>query len=379
MARTRSNGASTTLARPRLELLEARLAPAANLTHHVLQVRQSDPNATYHTIQSAVDAAGPGDEVRVYGGTYREAVTVTKAGLTIDSAPGATVVIQAPDGATDGVTVSGTADSPLRGFTLAGVTVRDFPGDGVRLTAVTGFTLSNVTSINNSDYGLYPLLSAHGTVEGCVASGSNDSGIYVGQSSDVAVRGNRSFDNVNGIEIENSSGCSASGNVAYNNTVGILLDLLPAALVAEPGFTPVESSTNNVIEGNLVFGNNRPNTAASGDIAAVTPPGTGIAVVGGDHNVIRSNLVFGNAFSGIAVISGNDLLSQLPPGTPGYSPGVSPDPNYTKVTGNVVVANGFAPPQAGQPHPADLVWTRTGKHDHWSKNVFGTSTPGQLP
>ena len=57
-------------------------------------------NATYSTIQSAVDAARPGDTVEVRGGVYFEHVVIAKGGeldrpLTVQAAPNALVVINA--------------------------------------------------------------------------------------------------------------------------------------------------------------------------------------------------------------------------------------------------------------------------------------------
>src|SRR5262249_13416928 len=149
--------------------------------------------------------------------------------------------------------------------------------------------------------------SANGVIEYSTASGSNDTGIYVGQSTNIVVQGNSAFNNTNGIEIENSTYVKATFNAVHNNTVGILVDLLPGFPLA------FEVSAHNLVAYNLVFNNNRANTASPGDIAAVEPPGTGIALVGGDHNEVRGNLVFGNAFAGIAVLSGNDLLALAPP------------------------------------------------------------------
>src|SRR5438128_3300479 len=44
-------------------------------------------NAHFHTIQAAVDAANPGDEINVCPGTYREQVTVETPHLTVRSVP----------------------------------------------------------------------------------------------------------------------------------------------------------------------------------------------------------------------------------------------------------------------------------------------------
>jgi parallel beta-helix repeat protein len=360
-----------------LEPLEARevLSHLLAAGPHVLIVNPADPRA-YHLIQSAVDAAQPGDTITIASGTYKEAVVVSTPNLTLAGAAGAGVVVQNPGGAMNGFTVAGLSGAPLAGFTLSNVTVSGFACDGVYLSGVTGFTLSQVTAENNGDYGLFPVLSANGLIVRSSASGSNDTGIYVGQSSKVTIRDSITFNNVNGIEIENSTGVTATHNTVFGNTVGILEDLLP-------GFPlPYEVSSHNVIDHNLVFANNRPNTAPSGDIAAVEPPGTGIALIGGDHAQVQGNVVFANAFAGIAVLSGNDLLvlAKLAGiSVPAYPAGVDPDPEYTAVHDNVVLGNGFAAASPGFPQPADLVWTGTGQHNHWNNNLFVTSTPGQLP
>jgi parallel beta-helix repeat protein len=356
-----------------VEALEARDVPSG-AGPHVLKVIQGDPGAPYQTIQAAVNAARPGDTIEIFDGNYKEAVTVSTPGLTLTAAPGARVVIQNPGHAANGVTVADPSGGALTGFKLEHVTVRGFKENGVFLSGVTGFVLRDVTARNNGLYGLFPVLSADGLITQCTASGSNDTGIYVGQSQDVVVRDNVAFNNVNGIEIENSVGVRAVFNTVHHNTVGILEDLLPGFPLA------FEVAADNTIAGNTVFANNRRNTAPKDDIAAVEPPGTGIAVVGGDHARVVNNTVSGNAFAGIAVLSGNDLLALAPQGTPHYPAGVDPNADNTLVRRNQVLGNGFLPSvPPGFPQPADLVWTGTGTNNHWQNNVFATSTPAKLP
>src|SRR5271170_432364 len=55
------------------------------------------PSAAYTTIQSAVNAANPGDRIHVCAGTYPEQVTINKS-LTIDADNGALVVPAAMTG-----------------------------------------------------------------------------------------------------------------------------------------------------------------------------------------------------------------------------------------------------------------------------------------
>jgi parallel beta-helix repeat protein len=269
----------------------------------------------------------------------------------------------------DGITVTANG----AGFTLDNVVVRGFTGDGISLTGVDGFTITHVAAVNNGEYGIFPVFSSHGLIQFSTASGSNDTGIYVGQSSDVAIRNNAVFDNVNGIEIENSTRVEASGNVAFQNTVGIFEDLLP-------GLT-IEASDSNLIEGNLVLKNNRPNTADPSDIATVEPSGLGIVVLGGDHTLVKDNLVAGNGYAGILLASGLDLiaLAHLDPGVYGK---VDPNPENTLITNNIVIGNGLRFSYPGFPPPADLMWTtfgQLGTNDRWKGNLFGASSPSPLP
>jgi parallel beta-helix repeat protein len=365
--------------RPRVEALECRQllsgGPVAPL--QILQVSQTDPHATYQTIQAAVDAARPGDQIEIFAGTY-DAFTVHTPGLTLFGAPGADVIIQNKGQTANGVTVTGVNGAPLSGFTLKNVTVNGFTDNGVFLDGVNGFVLSGIRAVNNGEYGLFPVRSSNGLIELSSALGSNDAGIYVGQARNVLVRGNVAAHNVNGIEIENSIDVTTTHNTVFDNTVGILEDMLP-------GFTRAyEQVTRNVISDNLVMRNNKPNTAPADDLASLEMPGTGIAVIGSEHTTVRGNTVFGNGYAGIAVLSGSDLVSLahlagMP--IPSYLPGVNFDPTHTLVQNNHVSGNGFAtgPLLPGFPAPGDLIWTGTGSDNHWINNSFGTSTPNLLP
>src|SRR6266567_8420058 len=87
------------------------------------------PNFQYPTIQSAVDAANPGDTIKVCSGIYIEQVTIPtgKDGLTLFSAPDLQAIIMAPPVMTGPmaiVRVNGAHDVTIRHFTITG------PGGG---------------------------------------------------------------------------------------------------------------------------------------------------------------------------------------------------------------------------------------------------------
>ncbi len=327
-------------------------------------------------IQHAVDVASAGTVINIEPGTYKQTVTVDKAGIQLvgqTGGHGAKVVIENPGTEANGISVTSNGT----GFVLENVVVRGFLQDGISLTGVDGFAISHVAAQDNLAYGIFPVYSAHGRIEFSTASGSNDTGIYVGQSSHVAIRYDVAFDNVNGIEIENCSHVAATGNSIYHNTVGIVETLLPPSL----GLTVI-ASDHNVIADNVVFDNNRPNSADPMDLTGAEPRGIGILLIGGDHAVVKENVVLGNGLVGIVLASGLDVivLAHLPPGAYGS---VNPYPENTRIEHNVVLGNGllFAPPP-GFEHPADLVWTPSAQMGHnnvWANNIFGTSFPEHLP
>jgi pectin methylesterase-like acyl-CoA thioesterase len=96
-----------------------------------------DGSGTYRTVQSAIDAAGPGDSITVAEGTYREVIDVptSKEGLTIKGETGDAedVVITygnaagatRPDGSAYGTAGSATATFSADDLTVTGVTVQN--------------------------------------------------------------------------------------------------------------------------------------------------------------------------------------------------------------------------------------------------------------
>jgi parallel beta-helix repeat protein len=360
---------------PRVEPLEMRNLPSGS-TPTPIVVQPGE------LIQAAINSApATGATILIQPGTYQEAITVTKPNIQLVGLPGKGGVVIAPPagGADDGICVMGNGNN----FVLTSVTVRDFSANGVMLIGVSNFRLSNVKAVDNDEYGLYPVQTQTGVMQFCVASGSHDSGIYVGQSSKVTIRYCAVTNNVNGIEVENSTDVTAKGNVAWANTVGIFVDLLPP--LAELGIT-VATQKGNTITGNIVVANNRANNADPTDIASAEESGVGILVVGGTSTTVSLNFVAGNNVGGIVLLSGLDLetLGALPAGTY-VSAGVDPTPENTSIQYNVVIHNGLHPTNANLPH-ADLIASQNAlappdghnPQDHWVGNVYLTSSPTLL-
>ncbi len=334
--------------------------------------RFGHPDIVVHaggSIQAAVDAARAGAVIEIEPGTYAEAIHVAVPGLTLIGRHGrdrAGVVIENPGGEENGITV----DPGSNGFALVNVTVRGFDAAGVFLAGVHGFLLSEVTALDNGEYGLFPVHSSDGVIERCRASGHNDTGIYVGQDTNITVRSSVTYANVNGIEFENVRHVRALGNDTYDNVVGILVVLLPGL--------DAKTSSDVLVAGNRVHDNNHANFAPPGDLASFVPTGSGILVVGADRVKVEENRVTGNQFVGIGVAS-TLVLGQLAGLPPAAFSDIEPNPDFVRIVRNVVVRNGGAASPIPSLPAADLLWIPAGTGNCWSRNVFRTSFPDPLP
>jgi parallel beta-helix repeat protein len=319
------------------------------------------------SIQAAVDAVGAGGTVQIEPGVYAEAVNVAVPDLHILGVGGGDVVLANPGGANNGIRVADAGD----GFELDNVTVRDFLRNGVILIGVDGFRLSRVRTVNNGEYGLFPLRTANGVIENCTATGHADTGIYVGQSTDVVIRNSAVWANVAGFEIENTVRGTVENSLAYDNTVGVLVSLVPGLQVM--------TASDAVVRNNLIHDNNHVNFGDPEDLAGLLPAGSGVIVVGPDRTLITGNTITNNASTGVAVVDAEILaaLAGLPPG----SFGVDTKPDGTRTQRNLVLGNGAAPqpPIAGNFPGVDLLWDGTGVGNCWSQNVFLKSAPSPLP
>jgi parallel beta-helix repeat protein len=346
------------------------------------------------SIRAALNQARPGDRVQVLPGVYREgspgdlnALTITASDIKLIGVPSPAqpVVLENAGGQSFGIWVS-PADSAGPGpqsdpehppceisgatvedFSLPGFTVRGFAVHGVHLVCVDGFSMTRNVADGNGIYGFFPLGSRDGVMEDNEAMNTaQDAAIYVGQSDDVLIKGNRVHDNLLGIEVENSRHCTVVENEVYGNTVGVIVDILP--------FLGRTTQQTTLVAFNKIHDNNRLNTATPGDLLSAFPAGIGILLVGADTTTISANTVTGNQFAGVGVISLCLGLALQGLGCNGLD--IDPNPDFNRITGNVVTGNGTVPvPGPLDAFRADLAWDGSGQGNCWKKNSFGTSVP----
>ena len=147
----------------------------------------------------------------------------------------------------------------------------------------------------NGAYGLYPVESKDVLIDGCVAIGASDAGIYVGQSENIIVRNSRAHYNVAGIEIENSYYADVYDNVASHNTGGILVFDLPD--LPQQGGHHVRVFRNKAVD------NDTDNFAPEGNIVGEVPRGTGIIIQANSDVEVFDNDISGNGTVNLSIVT----------------------------------------------------------------------------
>ncbi|MCF6743812.1 hypothetical protein E9529_05900 [Blastococcus sp. KM273128] len=327
-----------------------------------------DPHHGF-SIQAAVDAAKPGDTIRIPPGTYHESVTITKDGIRLL----ADRVVIAPAGAdptacdtfddpesdrVSGICILGEVDpetfapiDPVTGVTVRGVTVTGASGDGLVSLGTEHLRVADSRFTDNDGYGAAAFVTRGVAFHGNKATGNGEAGFYIGDSekAHANVRGNHSADNMMGFFFRNASVGEARGNVADGNCLGMLL------LAGAPG--PV---TDWKLRDNKVTGNNK---VCADDLPI---SGAGIVLLGAQEFHVRGNAVLDNNSEAVSVVEGGIVVqSSFPappeePQVPVFEP--SGEVERNKAKGN---------------QPADLVWDGTGDVD-FDRNQCLASLPEGL-
>jgi plastocyanin len=279
--------------------------------------------ADHPTIQSAIDAADPGDLVLIAPGVYSEAVRVTTPFLTIRGVDRNRVILDGQFRRPVGIQVL-----EANGVTIENMTARRYLLNGFYWARVDGYMGSHLTAYNNGNYGIYVIDSVHGQFDHSYASGHPEAGFYVGQCqpchaviTDVLAERNS----------VGYSGTNAGGNLTItrsewrNNMAGIVPNTLDSELY------PPQRGVS--ITGNWIHDNNNVDAPAK----RLTYPafGNGILIAGGVGNRVENNLVEDHKTFGIAVVMNVDRKYWIPEGN--------------RTDGNVVRRSGIADLALGAP------------------------------
>ncbi|MET8012700.1 right-handed parallel beta-helix repeat-containing protein [Streptomyces sp. NPDC005271] len=269
------------------------------------------------TINTALARARPGDLVLVSPGVYHESVRVRTDRVVLRGTDRNRVIIDGQGRRSNGVVVTAAGVSvenlTVRNHLLNGVLVTgmsDADGglargsdgyqhlDPARFPPLDGFRVRYVTAHANGLYGIYAFNARHGVLERNYASGSADSGLYVGQCKPcrVLVQDNIADHNAIGYEGTNASGpIWVLRNRFTRNRVGLTVNT-----DYQEAYVP---QTGGVVAGNLISDNDAPDTPEQADGGF----GIGIGIAGGQHNALLRNRVSGNPRAGIVLASHEDV------------------------------------------------------------------------
>lgn len=263
--------------------------------------QQAAPKAAdfQRQLQTKLIQARSGDVIDIPVGTYHlgRSLSLDVNGVTIRGAGMDKTVLSFRDqvAGAEGLLVS--ADN----FTVEDLAIEDTRGDALKVNEGKNIIIrrvrtewTNGPATENGSYGIYPVQTVNVLVEGCVARGASDAGIYVGQSRNVVVRNNRAEQNVAGIEIENSIDADVYGNVATGNAGGILVFNMPD--LPQPGHT------TRVFK-NKVVANNTANFAPSGTAVSSVPAGSGVVINSNDEVEIFDNDIADNNTANVVISS----------------------------------------------------------------------------
>ena len=310
-------------------LFLATLFVSASISSAVQLIKPSENS--YLDIQEALILAEPGDIIRLSAGifTLEDSLSLDVPGVQIEGEGMGQTILDFSNQLSGAQGLSVTSDN----VTLQDFAIQNAKGDAIKVKGVTNIKFlrvktewTNGPSSENGAYGLYPVESKNVLIDGCVAIGASDAGIYVGQSQNIIVRNSRAEFNVAGIEIENSYFADVYNNTATNNTGGILVFDLPGL--------PQQGGHHVRVFNNRSVGNNTDNFAPEGNIVGEVPRGTGIIIQANSDVEIFNNEIGENDTVNIAVVTyGNDTDDKT----------YYPHPKSIQIHGNTFGPTGYNP------------------------------------
>jgi parallel beta-helix repeat protein len=285
----------------------------------------------HERLQEAMILMEEGDILRIESGYY-----IFEDGLSLD-VDGVSII---GDGMDETILDFKNQMSGAQGLLVTSdmVTLKDFAildakGDALKVIGAKGINMINLRTewtggpkSTNGAYGFYPVESEDVLIDGCVAIGASDAGIYVGQSKNIIVRNSIAQYNVAGIEIENSYYADVYNNLASHNTGGILIFDLPDL--------PQQGGHHIRVFDNKSIDNDTDNFAPEGNIVGEVPRGTGIIIMANSDVEVFNNLLSGNGTVNLSIVSYSDETDD---------PNYYPHPRGIQVHNNEYGPGGFDP------------------------------------
>jgi hypothetical protein len=275
----------------------------------------------FRKIQSAVNASGRNDVIKVKPGKYVEGVLIQghkHDGLTIRGTgkrPRA-VILEGKGARVQGsLAQNGIDATKVNRLKVLNLWARNYQANGIFLhEGCTDYLLKNLVVSFNRAYGLFAFNCVGGRMTRSVGYGHGDSAFYIGQTPKqnrpnwTSLDNLKAYMNVLGYSGTNSRYVNIHDSDFFNNGVGIV----PNTLDSEK-FEPTE---NGVIQDNNIFWNNfnyflpasKVETVSDGlgqlgDLTIQFPTGVGIVLLGSEDWVVKNNRIFGNFKWGAATIS----------------------------------------------------------------------------
>lgn len=335
------------------------------------------------TIQKAVDAAKAGDLVLVSPGTYKEAVDVTTADITIRGLDRNKVILEGGFKLENGIRVLDTD-----GVVVENMTARNYLSNGFYWTGSDHYRGSYLTAYRNGDYGIYAFDSYHGQFDHSYGSGSPDAGFYIGQcfECDAVIDNVVSEYNGLGYSGTNSGGELYIINSTFRNNRAGVVPNAGSYELCYPGRA-------NTIVGNVVHDNNYMD--GPGIDVSLMAQGNGILLAGSINNIVERNLVYNHDRTGIAAVpfpeedasdtpppadeldrpcseTLDDEIPEEPVGTVIWSA------TGNRFVGNVVENSGMADMASSTIALAEGDLTTKDLNNCFSGNTFATTSPTDL-
>ncbi|WP_327693325.1 right-handed parallel beta-helix repeat-containing protein [Streptomyces sp. NBC_00459] len=335
-------------------------APADHrTTHQAVRTHRVQPG---ESIQQAVNGARPGDTVVLSPGTYHESVRITVSNLTLrGSLAGRAVIVPGPAAADstcasagNGICVTGTKSSPVKGVNLRSLTIRGFAKNGVWASWTDQLKVEHVTSEKNGQWGIAQERSVRGVFTRNTADRNGDAGLFVANTVDredgaqdskgTVISHNRLLGNRIGVTVRRLRNLTVERNEATGNCAAVFV-------VGDEGKPRAGAMT---VRRNHIHANNK--------LCPKTPrlpflQGSGIVLTGSEKTLVTKNRVEDNV--GTSPLSGGIVLFKSFVGAPNES---------NEIRDNVVLRNSTA----------DLADRDTGKSNTFRDNTCGVSEPAGL-